>query len=130
MFTVLLIENDNLVASYLNSFLRARKINLVETMDVWLGSRLARELEPDLILIHLEFQPVEIYTLIKKLKQSSNSSQIPIIFLGAATDSKSSELALELGANTAITTPLESSCLKAIIDQYLTPNLQPTYCPA
>jgi|GEM_PF-4703663 len=130
MFTVLLIENDNLVAAYIHNFLKARKINLVETMDVWLGSRLARELEPDLIVVHLEFQPLEIYTLIKKLKQSSISNPIPIIFIGAQTDSESKKIALELGADTALTTPLKSSFLKTVIDHYLSPNLQPNRCPA
>lgn len=130
MFTVLLVENDDLVASYLNPFLRTQNINLVETMDVWLGSRLARELEPQLILIHLEFQTIEVYKLIKKIKQNPMTGHIPIVFISSEIDCETGELALQIGAVQSLTTPLDSSSLNAILNRYLQVNWHPSYCIA
>ncbi|MEC4804993.1 MAG: hypothetical protein SAJ12_05930 [Jaaginema sp. PMC 1079.18] len=119
MLTLLLIENDDLVASYLNHLALGQEINLVETRDIWLGSFLARTLKPDAIAIHLEFQTLEVYKLIKLLKNHNISAQIPLFFISSEADSESQTIALNLGVDRTFVTPLKPSYLLAILHQKL-----------
>lgn len=132
IFTLLLIEDDNLVASYLNGLVSEQTINLIETMDIWLGSQLARKLKPDAIVIHLEFQTLEVYKLMRLLKKHASSTEIPVFFISSEADSQSHETAIKLGVDRAFVTPLEQSQLLSTLQQQLTSSglSTSTYCPA
>jgi DNA-binding response OmpR family regulator len=128
MLTILLIENENLIALDIKTLLSHQRFNLIETMDVWLGIQIARELKPDVILSNFSTQTRESYKLLKKLRQDSRSANIPFIFITTDTDPESRELAFELGADEYLTMPIESENLLAVLDAYLAQSCLTACC--
>ena len=80
---------------------------------------LLSKVTPDLILLDIEMPGANGYEVIKKLKSSASTAEIPIIFLTALTDPKSESKGLGLGAVDYITKPFSYQLLLQRIDIHL-----------
>ena len=80
------------------------------------GLQLAKESNPDVILLDIIMPEMDGFEVCKKLKADETLRDIPIVFVTALKDDKTSRvLALELGAEAFLSKPIETSELIAQI---------------
>jgi len=102
----------------------ARKV-LMDRHDVFTvvsAKKLFRFLEkvkPDLILLDIEMPEIGGYEVIRILKASEDTAQIPVIFLTARSDAESELTGLQLGAVDYIAKPFSQELLLKRIELHL-----------
>ena len=78
-----------------------------------------KKIEVDLILLDIEMPGMNGYEVIQRLKQDSQTSEIPVIFLTSRTDPGYELEGLSLGAIDYVTKPFSPSLLMQRIDNHL-----------
>ncbi|WP_415906034.1 two-component system response regulator [Neptuniibacter sp. QD72_48] len=74
---------------------------------------------PDLILLDIMMPEMDGYEVCKRLKEASNTADIPIIFLTAKTESRDETKGLALGAVDYLTKPVNPEILMARVSNHL-----------
>ena len=69
------------------------------------GLKLARQKKPDLILLDVMMEPIDGYEVCRQLKSSPETSDIPVIFVTAASDTEDEKKGFEIGAADYIRKP-------------------------
>ena len=117
---VLLVDdvaaNIQLVANFLNDQYRIK----VATEGKKCLQLAVTEPIPDLILLDIEMPEMDGYEVCRTLKQNTETSSIPIIFVTAKDDDSEEELGLELGAVDYITKPLRPAIVRARVNAHIT----------
>lgn len=116
--TVLLIEDDNDVREFLLSELESC-FDLKVASDGKAGIAMAKELDVDLIVSDVMMPGMNGFELTKRLKNSFETSHIPIILLTALSTDENVLEGTESGADAYITKPFSSQLLMARILQLL-----------
>lgn len=75
---------------------------------------------PDLILLDVQMPEMNGYDVLKLLKENSDTTQIPIIFITGKDTVEDEEYGLELGAMDYITKPIRPSIVKARVKTHIT----------
>jgi CheY-like chemotaxis protein len=75
--------------------------------------------KPDLILLDIMIPQVDGFEILKRLKQDSITSAIPVIILSAKTEPESKKRARALGCEDYILKPVEAEVLQARIEKVL-----------
>jgi diguanylate cyclase (GGDEF)-like protein len=73
---------------------------------------LAREYQPNVILLDIIMPEMDGYEVIAQLKSSTKTREIPVIFISGLSGAESEEKALSLGASDYITKPFIPSIVK------------------
>lgn len=116
--TILLIEDDNDVREFLLSELESC-FNLKAASDGKAGIAMAKELDVDLIVSDVMMPGMNGFELTKRLKNSFETSHIPIILLTALSTDENVLEGTESGADAYITKPFSPQLLMARILQLL-----------
>ena len=116
--TILLIEDDNDVREFLLSELESC-FNLKVVSDGKAGIAMAKELDVDLIVSDVMMPGMNGFELTKRLKNSFETSHIPIILLTALSADENVLEGTESGADAYITKPFSPQLLMARIQQLL-----------
>ena len=116
--TILLIEDDNDVREFLLSELESC-FNLKVASDGKAGIVMAKELDVDLIVSDVMMPGMNGFELTKRLKNSFETSHIPIILLTALSTDENVLEGTESGADAYITKPFSPQLLMARILQLL-----------
>lgn len=116
--TILLIEDDNDVREFLLSNWRAC-FDLKVASDGKAGIAMAKELDVDLIVSDVMMPGMNGFELTKRLKNSFETSHIPIILLTALSTDENVLEGTESGADAYITKPFSPQLLMARILQLL-----------
>lgn len=116
--TVLLIEDDNDVREFLLSELESC-FDLKVASDGKAGIAMAKELDVDLIVSDVMMPGMNGFELTKRLKNSFETSHIPIILLTALSTDENVLEGTESGADAYITKPFSPQLLMARILQLL-----------
>ncbi|WP_415892068.1 two-component system response regulator [Neptuniibacter sp. PT8_73] len=74
---------------------------------------------PDLILLDIMMPEMDGYEVCKRLKETGNTADIPIIFLTAKTESRDETKGLALGAVDYLTKPVNPEILMARVSNHL-----------
>ena len=115
----IIIVDDNVIN------LTAARNALVQKYDIFTvtsGTKLFQMLDklmPDLILLDIDMPVMDGYEVIKILKGSAKTSEIPVIFLTAVIDPQSELKGLSLGAIDYITKPFSQELLLKRIEVHL-----------
>ncbi len=83
------------------------------------GIELARDLQPELILLDIMMPEMDGYAVCKQLKADPKTARIPIIFLTAKTEAVDEEMGFELGAVDFIHKPITPSIVLARVRAHL-----------
>ena len=110
--TVLIIEDEENIADFIATSLKAQEYRAVSTRLGKEGLALAASLCPDLILLDLGLPDLDGMEVIRKVREWSG---MPIIVLSARNQEKEKVEALDLGADDYITKPVGSPELMARI---------------
>lgn len=86
------------------------------------GLELAREQQPDLIVIDLHLPDMSGEDVLRYLQQSEASRRIPVVVLSADTGTKRIARMLRLGARDYVTKPLDVAHFLAVIASNLPPR--------
>lgn len=116
--TILLIEDDNDVREFLLSELE-NYFDLKVASDGKAGIAMAKELDVDLIVSDVMMPGMNGFELTKRLKNSFETSHIPIILLTALSTDENVLEGTESGADAYITKPFSPQLLMARILQLL-----------
>lgn len=116
--TILLIEDDNDVREFLLSELESC-FDLKVASDGKAGIAMAKELDVDLIVSDMMMPGMNGFELTKRLKNSFETSHIPIILLTALSTDENVLEGTESGADAYITKPFSPQLLMARILQLL-----------
>jgi diguanylate cyclase (GGDEF)-like protein len=73
---------------------------------------LAREFQPNVILLDIVMPEMDGYEVIAQLKNSTKTREIPVIFISGLSNAESEEKGLSLGASDYITKPFIPSIVK------------------
>lgn len=118
--TILYIE-DNQANSRLMQRLVSSKTpyKLITSGDASLGLQLARENQPDLILLDINLPGMDGYETMEQLKNSSQTQDIPVVAISAAAMERDLLKGKKAGFKKYLTKPVDINILLATIDDYL-----------
>ena len=100
MKTILFIEDESALQKTVGTSLQKEGYKVISALDGEAGARLAKEENPDLILLDLILPKMDGFELLAELKKDPKTKSIPVIILTNLERMKDIEQALELGAKT------------------------------
>ena len=109
-------ENIDVLTGLLSA---AYKIRAATNGERALKIAVSPEKRPDLILLDIMMPVMDGYEVIKKLKDNTVTSRIPVIFLTAKASVEDEHLGLELGAVDYITKPISPPIVLARVKAHL-----------
>lgn len=122
---ILVVDDEEDLGRILKFALMAAGHEVVLAMDGAEGLRMAREDDPDLILLDLMLPKIDGYKVCRMLKFDERYKQIPIVILSARTQEVDKQMARETGADLFITKPYNLNEILATIQQLL--QTSPSY---
>lgn len=116
---ILVVEDEPDMVGMIKMRLEAAGYETKEALDGQEGLALAREEEPDLIILDLMLPKLDGYKLCRMLKFDEKYRHIPIIMFTAKAQEGDIKLGKEVGVNAYITKPFESQVLLSKIKELL-----------
>lgn len=115
---ILVIDDDRVTRMLTYHFLKSANFKILLADDGFSGLRLAKELQPDLILCNIIMPGLDGYDVLKEIRKDLTTAKIPFIFITAKTNLSSCYRALQLGASDWLAKPVDKTdLLKAIAIQ-------------
>ncbi len=116
--SILLIEDEPDIQTVVKFALEATGGHEVTVAEDGLkGLEVARSEQPDVILLDVMMPRMDGHELLRLLKASDKTSEIPVIFLSAKAQQKDVEAGLELGADGYLTKPFDSRTLSDEVEE-------------
>ena len=112
--SILIIEDDAAIRSILSITLKGAGFPIVKeagTGDD--GLRLVKELKSSIVLLDLMLPGIDGFTVCKKIRETPETSSIPVIMLTARSEEEDIVRGLECGADDYITKPFSRQVLLA-----------------
>ncbi len=124
--TVLCIEDNDANVELVEQILAERpRVRLLTAPDGGRGLALARDARVDLILLDLDLPDADGAELLRELKGSRATAEIPVIILSAASAEDETARLLELGARSYISKPPGVTALLQAVDGVSVPDPEP-----
>ena len=98
MKKILFIEDESALQRTFEEALKDEGFEMISALDGETGLKMAKEKNPDLILLDLILPKVEGMEVLKKLKEDEKTKDIPVIVLTHLEELEKVEKAMELGA--------------------------------
>ena len=100
----LIVEDDINIADLLRLYLEKDGFEVYRAVDGGEGVRLAREKEPDLVLLDIMLPVMDGWAVCREIRKTS---QVPIIMLTAKGETSDTISGLDMGADDYVTKPFE-----------------------
>lgn len=100
MKKILFIEDELALQKTFGDILKSKSYEVIKALDGESGLRLAKGERPDLILLDLILPKMDGFEVLKGLKASEETKDIPVIILTNLEETEDIQKALELGATT------------------------------
>jgi len=128
MARVLVIEDDPVNRELVLALLEAEACEglVAETADM--GLALARERQPDLILMDVNLPGMSGYEATRQLKVDPATARIPVVALTAYAMKGEDSAACEAGCDGYLAKPLDSRLFRKLLHRFLSPD--PAQSPA
>lgn len=126
MHTILYIE-DNLYNTRLIERLLSHRpdVQLLTATSGEIGFNLAKERQPDLIMLDVHLPDVLGFDVFTRLRSDTCTSSIPVVVLSADATPEQRQRFLSAGVDDYLTKPLDLSLLLNVIDRCLS-NVSPS----
>ena len=115
--TVLIVDDEKSIVDILKFNLEKSEYKTICAYDGLEALNLARETNPDLILLDIMLPHMDGFEVCKTLR--SEGSNIPIIMITAREEETDKVFGLELGADDYVAKPVEIEALNEIISKTL-----------
>ncbi len=119
MAKVLIVEDELLITEFVEFLLRQEGFTPLIAHDGDVVLHLAREEQPDLILLDVLLPTVDGFEVLRQLKQSPHLRDIPVILFTARNRDADISLAFEMGAADYVVKPFSPTELLARIHKTL-----------
>lgn len=116
MHKILLIDDDDKLATVLKNYLSSFEIELISALKPSSGFKLLEEQPPKLLILDIMLPEMDGFEVLKTIRQSN---QVPVIMLTARGDVMDRVVGLELGADDYLPKPFEPRELVARIHAIL-----------
>jgi len=98
MKTILFIEDESALQKTVGEILKQEGYEVIPALDGEVGLKLAQRKTPDLILLDLVLPKLHGFEVLKKLKENSETKNIPVVVLTNLEGIEDVDKAIELGA--------------------------------
>ena len=116
---ILLADDEADIVNLVSARLKASGYEVVPAGDGETALKLAKEGQPDLVILDVMMPKLDGYKVCRLLKFDSRYKGIPVIMLTARTQPEDIQLATECGADAYLTKPLNSQEFLAKIAELL-----------
>jgi len=117
-FTILIADDEKTNLDILGSIL-SPIYNLIISRSGARAIELAKERQPDLILLDVLMPDMTGFDVIEKLKESEITARIPVIFITGLSNDEDEERGFFLGAVDYITKPFNKAIVKARVNTHI-----------
>ncbi len=115
---ILIVDDDHITVLLLNELLsKDNELHFAATGDKAIEIAIAENI--DLILLDIMLPDTDGYTLCRNLKKNAQTTNIPVIFISAKTETDDEVRGLEAGAVDYITKPISAPKIKARVKTHL-----------
>jgi two-component system, cell cycle response regulator len=128
--TILVVEDDHLNMKLMRSILNLGHYQILEAGEAETGLELAAKHHPDLILMDIQLPGLDGLTATRRLKQTPELADIPVIALTGLAMDGDRENALAAGCDDYISKPINTRTFLASIGQQLAPAEDTSAPPA
>ena len=122
---VLIADDDRLHVRMVSNYLKQRGLDPTAVFDGMQAMMFARRTKPEVILLDINMPAGNGFEVLKNLKSSSVTSQIPVIVVSGSIDLAAQGKVLEGGADAFIRKPPDMSKLHGIICRLLGIHAEP-----
>jgi len=123
---ILIVDDERDIVKALTIRLRGAGYEVVTAFDGAQGIFMAHKENPDLIILDIRMPAGNGFSVAEKLKQSTNTLAIPVIFLTGSPERNSEEKAMALGARFYVKKPYDPEELLDAIKRALETDLNPS----
>lgn len=108
MVTLLLIEDDHNTARMVAKVLSPHGFEVHHAPNGLTGLRLAREINPEIILVDMDLPDLEGKVVVSRLRGAPDSARLPIVAFTAECSARAKRLALAFGCDAFISKPIDT----------------------
>lgn len=108
MVTLLLIEDDHNTARMVAKVLAPHGFEVHHAPNGLTGLRLARAVNPEIILVDMDLPDLEGKVIASQLRGSPESARLPIVAFTAENSARAKRLALAFGCDAFISKPIDT----------------------
>ncbi len=119
MKKILIVDDETDIAESLRFVLEAAGYTCYCAYDGEEGLRLAKDIEPDLMILDIMMPKINGYKISRLLKFDKKYKDIPILMLTARSQDSDKLIGEETGANEYITKPFDLDEVVAKVNEYL-----------
>lgn len=123
---VLIADDSRFQRNMLASFLMRGKFEVVFAADALQAFAMALRSAPDLILLDINMPGGTGIEVLKRLRVSSRTQQIPVIVVSSEQDPATETMARELGAVDFLQKPVDEPILSNAVDRVLGIQVNPS----
>ena len=116
---VLVVEDNELNMKLVEVLLKIGNYEVIEAIDAERGIQLAREHEPNLILMDIQLPGMNGLSAIKKIKNDVALKNIPVVALTSCAMAGDKDKAMKAGCIDYITKPIDTRIFLESISPYL-----------
>ncbi len=117
---VMIVEDDTVIAGFLEHMLERRGFDVKLARDGRKASEMIDEIEPPkLIILDIMLPFVDGFELINRIRDKSGWETVPIMMLTSKTEERDVMRALDSGANDYLFKPFQSRELIARVDRFM-----------
>lgn len=116
---ILVVDDEVNITEMLNLRLEASGYEVLQANDGQEGLKIAKEEQPDLIILDLMLPKLDGYKVCRLLKFDEQYKHIPIIMFTAKAQESDIKLGKETGADAYVTKPFDSKVLISKIEELL-----------
>jgi DNA-binding response OmpR family regulator len=123
---ILIVDDERDIVKALTIRLRGAGYEVVTAFDGAQGIFMAHKENPDLVILDIRMPAGNGFSVAEKLKQSTNTLAIPVIFLTGSPERNSEEKAMALGVRFYVKKPYDPEELLDAIKRALEKEADPS----
>jgi DNA-binding response OmpR family regulator len=112
---IVVADDDRVVVTLVTEFLRKKGFTVFPAFDSMQAMLMARQNKPKAVILDVAMPGGSGMDVLKKLKMSNQTTQIPIIILTGSTDPAMRDAAMGLGAEEFLSKPVDLKVLHAAV---------------
>jgi type IV pilus assembly protein PilB len=116
---ILAIDDDADLLALIQTFLKRPDWEVKVTAIAEDGLAIAKEWNPDIILLDITMPRIDGYEVAKRLSENSETDNIPIVFVTAANEERKKLKAFSLGAVDYLTKPFVKGKLIEVVEKHI-----------
>ena len=124
--TVLVIEDDPFILTNTLEILELEGFTVIAAEDGAEGIERAQSHKPDLVLCDVLMPKLDGYGVLKALRASPDTSEIPLVFVSATPREDILAASIKLGASDYLSKPFRASDLLSVIRKHLSSRFTET----